>query len=328
MTTALEILMDELSDTRDRIDMMLEVTAAAGAFCAVAAKNGAGVDLHVNGGGIDAWISLLVDLSAVGRDQAEAEAVVPLPTADDLAEDLAEGEDNDSGAWEVVEDVRFWSCRAAEPEEEPEPDRSQNGAEPQPETAAQAGPEPEATDRTPDWGPGEDALLLKERGRGATFAAIGASLGRTPGACRMRFNKISARAADPSAAEAATAPEPAPSVAVAADPALATAETAAPAAAPDTAPPHAALAGADARVSWRLDQLGYRRGWSADRDLDLAEGLGQGRKIAEIAMDIGLDAAECKRRWFDLCPSGGLDEQQQILRVLRHRAAAAQTKAA
>ena len=84
------------------------------------------------------------------------------------------------------------------------------------------------------------------------------------------------------------------------------------------------------RINAWLDGLGYRRGWSAQRDCDLLEALGRGLKFAEACADMGFDPRDAKVRWDELvhpiCPDGRtirLERQADLLVVLRHRAAGA-----
>jgi len=88
-----------------------------------------------------------------------------------------------------------------------------------------------------------------------------------------------------------------------------------------TAQPPNSLSTADARVAQRLAALPRISGWVAGDDLALVHDLSQGRKLAEIAIDLGLEVPALRARYAALCPAGGIEEQVQVLRVLRAMAA-------
>ena len=71
-----------------------------------------------------------------------------------------------------------------------------------------------------------------------------------------------------------------------------------------------------------LTAIGYKTPWTPALDLELVEELARGRRVAEVAADMKIDAAAVKARWFALTPDGRptITEQEQLLKVLRHRA--------
>lgn len=86
-----------------------------------------------------------------------------------------------------------------------------------------------------------------------------------------------------------------------------------------TSAPHRQLRG-------YLNSLGYKEPWSAALDLDLVQGLHEGRRLAEIAADLGVDTDACKKRFALLSAharndKGGLtiDGQSLLLAELKVR---------
>jgi hypothetical protein len=97
----------------------------------------------------------------------------------------------------------------------------------------------------------------------------------------------------------------------------------------DTAPPLGALSSADRKLDQRLNTLGFAGKWSDPADsLALVEGLGKGVKLAQIALDLGIDAQVCRFRFDDLVPHKSIEEQAAVLAALRRRVAARQAAAA
>lgn len=85
-----------------------------------------------------------------------------------------------------------------------------------------------------------------------------------------------------------------------------------------------------------LNALGYRRPFSAQGDLQLVEDLLKGMSIDVIAADMLISAVDLKNRWRALLSAVGvpegsrpkIDEQQQLLEILRARAVEKTLKAA
>jgi hypothetical protein len=97
----------------------------------------------------------------------------------------------------------------------------------------------------------------------------------------------------------------------------------------DTAPPLGALSSADRKLDQRLNTLGFAGKWSDPADsLALVEGLGKGVKLAQIALDLGIDEQVCRFRFDDLVPHKSIEEQAAVLAALRRRVAARQAAAA
>jgi predicted ArsR family transcriptional regulator len=97
----------------------------------------------------------------------------------------------------------------------------------------------------------------------------------------------------------------------------------------DTAPPLGALSSADRKLDQRLNTLGFAGKWSDPADsLALVEGLGKGVKLAQIALDLGIDAQVCRFRFDDLVPHKSIEEQAAVMAALRRRVAARQAAAA
>jgi hypothetical protein len=93
----------------------------------------------------------------------------------------------------------------------------------------------------------------------------------------------------------------------------------------DAPPLGATLSGAEHA---RLDRLRPWGGWTAKMDLALVAGLTRGSKLAEVALDIGFDAAACKKRYAELVPDRTVEQQAAVLKALTERAAAATRRVA
>lgn len=92
---------------------------------------------------------------------------------------------------------------------------------------------------------------------------------------------------------------------------------------PDSPP---SLSGLGRDLWAHLRGLPRAAGFDPECDLDLVEGLAQGRKLAEVALDLGIDAAACRARFQDLTapirtPKGAVEitGQTALLTVLRLR---------
>ncbi|WP_223635052.1 hypothetical protein [Rhodobacter sp. TJ_12] len=97
----------------------------------------------------------------------------------------------------------------------------------------------------------------------------------------------------------------------------------------DTPAPASAAENEQRPFWWRqlvemLGKLGYRDGWTAQRDLELVEALASGRQMADIADALGVEFGKAKARFIALTPDGlTIEKQSQLLQVLRARAGAA-----
>lgn len=95
------------------------------------------------------------------------------------------------------------------------------------------------------------------------------------------------------------------------------------------------LHGRQREIDAHLSALGYRGGWDAELDLELVEGLAQGRKPAELAMDLDQDAKALTDRFRVLSAPIRDDRDrptiagmQDLAVVLRHRVKEARKRAA
>lgn len=84
-----------------------------------------------------------------------------------------------------------------------------------------------------------------------------------------------------------------------------------------------------------LTEVGYRGGWGVELDLELVEGLAQGRKAAEVAMDLDLDPKAVAERFRVLSypirddrDRPTIDGMKDLAEVLRHRVKEARNRAA
>lgn len=77
------------------------------------------------------------------------------------------------------------------------------------------------------------------------------------------------------------------------------------------------LTGSERSVLARIER--YETHFTPAQDLSLVEGLARGDKIAVLVDRVGLTADGLKQRFAELCPTGAIEEQAQVLRVLRHR---------
>lgn len=84
----------------------------------------------------------------------------------------------------------------------------------------------------------------------------------------------------------------------------------------------------DNLLIWRhLDGVGYAGGFDAEMDYDLVSGLGAGQKLAQIALDLDMDAGSLKARFRALASCvtdiGGrvtIEGQQRLTAMLKERA--------
>jgi hypothetical protein len=178
--------------------------------------------------------------------------------------------------------------------------------------------------------PGEDSRMLQMADEGATYAEIGAALGRSEASISVRLVRVRKGQRPKSVAKVTLTPPVRAEVVVSPDLERRPAEPApvlsidgpnVPATiveAPPFEPPSAGRAALE--LDARLDALGNKGKWSdiAD-DLALVEGLTKGEKLAQIAIDLGIDAAVCKFRFAQLVPVPGIKEQADVIAALRRR---------
>lgn len=93
--------------------------------------------------------------------------------------------------------------------------------------------------------------------------------------------------------------------------------------------------GRQRQIDYHLTEVGYRGGWDAELDLELVEGLAQGRKAAEVAMDLDLDPKAVAERFRVLSypirddrDRPTIDGMKDLAEVLRHRVKEARNRAA
>lgn len=93
--------------------------------------------------------------------------------------------------------------------------------------------------------------------------------------------------------------------------------------APSQAPPPSEVPISETHIDKHLDKLGYAGGWTAGRDLQLAEIIARGDGIATAGAVLQVKSDKAKERWFALnTKRGDIDHQARLLRVLRRRAGA------
>ena len=161
------------------------------------------------------------------------------------------------------------------------------------------------------WNAPTTAALLEMLAAGRSHAAIASALGVSTKTVSNKIYKMRAAAQAQQAGAAAPAATPAPEVA--------------PPLPPATLP-------RELRLVWgRIEALPPAPDWPPARDLDLAERLMRGQKLALIAAEYGLDKSACKARFADLSrgvrdPDGDLaiEAGPKLLAVLRTRLAPAQ----
>ena len=209
------------------------------------------------------------------------------------------------------------SERPAGERQEPLPtaDEPQTAAKPAP-TARQAKAAKGTADRNGlPWEAHEDDEIVRRRVAGQAIGAIAAALGRTYAATDLRARKVladrikaarTATCAPPAPAHVSETPKPEPVARVVS--------------APATRPlpePHGT-------PGWlrELNALGHVAPWTPALDLRLAEGLGAGRKLADLAPVLGVTPEQARGRWKALMPDLGIEAQQRTLDELRARAAA------
>ena len=88
-------------------------------------------------------------------------------------------------------------------------------------------------------------------------------------------------------------------------------------------------------VSDALDKLRMPKGWDVELDLELAEMVGKGIRLDQIALDLGTDVSACKQRYaeltFSISNDAGrvnLDQQPHLMTELRRRVVLSRSSAA
>lgn len=153
--------------------------------------------------------------------------------------------------------------------------------------------------RKPHWTPEEDDRVVTLRRAGWTHREIAGEIQRTEKGVKARIRARLRERID--GAQSETTPAPAR-------------ET--PPAQP-TAPPRQADSPAPSTQAPAPDAAAA---WTVQRDIQLVEELGKGRKCAAVAEDLGVTKAEAAARFRALCPQPGPDTQKRVLEQLRERA--------
>lgn len=90
----------------------------------------------------------------------------------------------------------------------------------------------------------------------------------------------------------------------------------------------AAASGREKMIAAHLNALGFADGWTAARDLSLAEGLARGDGAGAVAEALGVEKSAAIARWRALNTEiGSIDHQARLLRVLRWRVELTEQKA-
>ena len=175
--------------------------------------------------------------------------------------------------------------------------------------------------RNAAWTDEEDMQVVTRRAAGATQREIAAKLGRSTQAVKARIRShLSTRIE-----EAQAFPT------ISDKPAEAAPEPAAPhPAAPQATEPQPGYTGPDEPLDnpramrRHLERLGSTAFWTPANDLFLVEQIGRGRKLKDVAEDMGATKADAAARFRQLCPQPGIDTQQLLLEELRRRASASE----
>ncbi|MEL6809106.1 MAG: hypothetical protein AAFO97_15140 [Pseudomonadota bacterium] len=174
------------------------------------------------------------------------------------------------------------------------------------------------------WTDEKEAELVQLKHAGSSWADIASSLKVTSKAAQVRYAKMrkegrlpDADGGAPSAgacANTASAPAPAATdVGVEASGAGNACDQA-----PD-APPDA-LSSAERRVFSRIERTANPNQFGRNEDLHIAVALAEGQKIGAVAAQLMCEPEDIKARFAELCPAGTIEEQTQVLQVLKHRA--------
>ena len=171
--------------------------------------------------------------------------------------------------------------------------------------------------RNVGWTAEEDTRVVTMRAAGATQRVIAAELGRSTQAVKARIRshliaRIEEEQASPAISdkppEAAPQPEPPE--------------------APQATEPQPGYTGPDEPLDnpramrRHLERLGSTAFWTPANDLFLVEQIGRGRKLKDVAEDMGATKADAAARFRQLCPQPGIDTQQLLFEELRRRAPA------
>ena len=173
--------------------------------------------------------------------------------------------------------------------------------------------------RNVGWTAEEDTRVVTMRAAGATQREIAAELGRSTQAVKARIRShLIARIEEEQASPAISdkPPEAAP------DPE--------PPEAPQATEPQPGYTGPDEPLDnpramrRHLERLGSTAFWTPSNDLFLVAQVGRGRKLKDVAEDMGATKADAAARFRQLCPQPGIDTQQLLLWELRLRAGLAE----
>ena len=166
------------------------------------------------------------------------------------------------------------------------------------------------------WTPQRNAQLIRLKEAGKTDRQVAEIVGTTVGAVSVHASKLRKQGAwaselvdQPPAAGGHGSADTSTSAPVVA---VAVAEAGSPA-----ADNPGALTPSERSVLQRIE--GCETQFTPAQDLGLVEGLARGDKIAALVDRVGLTADDLKQRFAELCPTGAIEEQAQVLRVLRHR---------
>lgn len=129
--------------------------------------------------------------------------------------------------------------------------------------------------------------LLAGRALTSNIAALVSATGRTHDACKKRLQMVRTDA-ETLAAELKAAKSQAIAAAVASTPQAPASVSA------------VGLTGRQRDLVAAVRRVGMPTGWDAELDLDVVEGLAKGRRLDDLALDLGVDGAGTKRRYADL----------------------------
>ena len=203
---------------------------------------------------------------------------------------------------------RYPDC---EPEPNPTPSAKHDGTDTPPPNWA-----------SPNWTADEDLHVWKMRDAGKTMREIAQALGRSEKAVSVRFYKRIKPAMEGGAAS--PAPTQPPPTAPEREPKPQEPE------APQAAEPKPGYAGPEdpldnpRAMRRHLERLGSTAFWTPSNDLFLVEQVGRGRKLKDVAEDMGATKADAAARFRQLCPQPGIDTQQLLFEELRRRAGTAE----
>lgn len=219
--------------------------------------------------------------------------------------------------WEPVHDA---TDRCAERDGDqcgPEGGCRYHDGDPEPSAQSKRAKSPRNAE-TAAWTDDEDQRVWALRKAGRTTRQIAEALGRSQKAVSVRLYKkikpaMEAGAASPTQ-PSATEPDPEPEPPEPTPPQAREPE-------PEYMGPHEPLDSARA-MRRHLDVLGNTAFWTPGRDLSLIEQVGRGRKLKDVAEEMGVSKADAAARFRELCPEPGISTQQFLLDELRRRAPA------